>query len=166
MTSWSWDFGDESAPSSLQNPSHSYVAEGTYTVTLTVDGECLSDSVSMSVEVCVPPTAAFSHSPDPPDAGQQVQFTDLSSDDTNSWYWDFGDGSDSVEQNPTHTYAAEGTYTVSLTAGNGCVTDDVSASVLVCELIAPSARIPSCVSQRASRACCACASRNDVSLLK
>ena len=44
-----------------------------------------------------------------------VQFTDLSSGSINSWYWDFGNGSISTEQNPSHTYTDPGTYTVSLT---------------------------------------------------
>ena len=36
-----------------------------------------------------------------------------------SWYWDFGDGTNSTEQNPTHTYTTPGNYTVTLTASNG-----------------------------------------------
>ena len=32
--------------------------------------------------------------------------------------WDFGDGANSTEQNPTHTYSAAGTYTVNLTVSN------------------------------------------------
>jgi PKD repeat protein len=47
-----------------------------------------------------------------------VQFTDLTTyTDTlapDSWHWDFGDGADSADQNPSHSYAA-GTYTVTLT---------------------------------------------------
>ncbi|MBN1924691.1 MAG: PQQ-binding-like beta-propeller repeat protein [Prolixibacteraceae bacterium] len=44
----------------------------------------------------------------------QVQFIDNSTGDISGWLWDFGDGESSVEQNPVHTYMAEGTYTVSL----------------------------------------------------
>ncbi|GAA6171455.1 S8 family serine peptidase [Colwellia sp. KU-HH00111] len=47
-----------------------------------------------------------------------VSFTDSSSDvngDITSWAWDFGDGTSATEQNPTHSYAASGTYNVSLT---------------------------------------------------
>ncbi|WP_321423206.1 PKD domain-containing protein [uncultured Methanobacterium sp.] len=47
-----------------------------------------------------------------------VQFTDTSSNNPTSWTWDFGDGSTSTEENPTHTYSTPGTYTVSLTAAN------------------------------------------------
>ncbi|MDD4455400.1 MAG: PKD domain-containing protein, partial [Candidatus Methanomethylophilaceae archaeon] len=47
-----------------------------------------------------------------------VRFTDTSTGEITAWLWDFGDGATSTEQNPTHTYTAPGTYTVSLTATN------------------------------------------------
>ncbi len=53
-----------------------------------------------------------------------IQFTDKSSASPTSWSWDFGDGSNSTLQNPSHTYAANGTYTVKLTATNAFGNDD------------------------------------------
>jgi len=47
-----------------------------------------------------------------------VQFTDRSSGDVTSWTWDFGDSTTSGEQHPLHSYAAPGTYSVSLTVEN------------------------------------------------
>ena len=47
-----------------------------------------------------------------------VQFTDTSTGSPNSWYWDFGDGSNSVKQNPSHTYTNSGQYYVTLTIRN------------------------------------------------
>jgi len=44
-----------------------------------------------------------------------VQFTDQSTGEITSWFWDFGDGETSTEQNPTHTYNSTGYFTVSLT---------------------------------------------------
>lgn len=65
-----------------------------------------------------PPTADFTYTTN----DLTVDFTDQSTDFDGSiveWSWNFGDGSSSTDQNPSHTYAADGTYTVSLT-----VTDD------------------------------------------
>ncbi len=124
IESWSWDFGDGST-SNNQNPTHSYSSEGTYTVKLTVtDDDGLTDSVSKDVSVSAnqPPSASFSYSPTSPTVDETIQFTDESSDQdgtVESWSWDFGDGSTSNAQNPTHSYSSENTYTVQLT-----VTDD------------------------------------------
>lgn len=52
-----------------------------------------------------------------------VLFTDLSTGDVTSWYWDFGDGAFSTEQNPAHMYNTTGTFNVNLT-----VADDTGAS--------------------------------------
>lgn len=48
----------------------------------------------------------------------EATFTDASSNNPDTWFWEFGDGASSTEQNPTHTYVMDGTYTVCLTAGN------------------------------------------------
>jgi PKD repeat protein len=51
--------------------------------------------------------------------------------DAGTWEWNFGDGNTSTVQNPSHTYAASGTYTVSHSAGNGCgFTQQVSVGVV------------------------------------
>lgn len=57
------------------------------------------------------------------DAPHTVQFTDLTSMDPTSWNWDFGDGTTSEEQNPSHEYDAIGYYTVTLTASNSIETN-------------------------------------------
>lgn len=61
------------------------------------------------------PVADFSAAPLTGQSPLQVAFTDASTCAT-GWQWNFGDGSSSMLQNPTHTYAAPGLYTVSLTA--------------------------------------------------
>ncbi len=61
------------------------------------------------------PTANFTASPTSGCAPLTVTFTDQSTGDIDSWSWDFGDGSTSTEQNPTHQYTSAGTYTVKLT---------------------------------------------------
>ncbi|MBI4214430.1 S8 family serine peptidase [archaeon] len=65
-----------------------------------------------------PPTASFAFNPSSPTAGSNVQFTDQSYDSDGtiqSLSWNFGDGSTSAQQNPTHQYVNAGTYQVTLT---------------------------------------------------
>ncbi len=69
------------------------------------------------------PAASFSYAPVVPPASTPVQFTDQSLNSPTSWFWDFGDLGTSNLQNPTHVYAAAGSYTVTLIACN-CVTCD------------------------------------------
>ncbi len=134
IVSWAWSFGD-GAVSSLQNPAHSYAAAGTYPVTLTVtDGDGAMDTATVSVAVDMvneTPVASFSYSC----AGLNCAFTDGSTDAEGAiaaWSWAFGDGAVSTVQNPTHSYAADGTYTVSLTVTDGQgVTDMVTQTVMV-----------------------------------
>jgi len=60
------------------------------------------------------PVANFVGAPLSGEASLSVSFTDLSNGNPTSWLWDFGDGNTSTQQNPTHSYASAGTYTVSL----------------------------------------------------
>jgi len=144
ITSWDWDFGDGSAHSSAQNPTHEYASGGDYTVTLTVTGSCGSDAESKTnyIHVDSAPVADFSGSPTSGTAPLTVDFTDQSTGSVTSWDWDFGDGSaHSSAQNPTHEYTAEGLYTVSLTVSGSCGSDtktrtdyiNVSASTGFCD---------------------------------
>ncbi len=55
----------------------------------------------------------------PPAGGTTVSFTDLSTGNPTSWFWDFGDGTTSTEQNPVHTFNAMTTYNVCLTVSSG-----------------------------------------------
>lgn len=55
--------------------------------------------------------------------GQLVTFTDLTDKSPTLWFWDFGDGTTSTLQNPTHTYTVVGTYTVTLAAANATKSD-------------------------------------------
>jgi hypothetical protein len=64
-------------------------------------------------------------------SGLTVVFDDTSTGRPTSWRWEFGDGNTSTLQNPTHQYAAAGTYTVTLTARNSLGEDTRSRFVAV-----------------------------------
>lgn len=103
------------------NPSVS----GVFNYTVTATGICLPAVTSGTITVNALPTAAFTASI-PSCESSTISFTDNSLPNSGiitSWSWDFGDGGTSTLQNPTHTYATAGTYTVLLvvTTDKGCV---------------------------------------------
>src|ERR1700759_1659050 len=69
------------------------------------------------------PVADFSATPTAGCGPLNAQFKDLSTNYPNAWSWDFGDGNTGRQQNPAHTYASPGTYTVSLISRNGSGAD-------------------------------------------
>lgn len=122
VTSWQWDFGD-GGTSTLQNPTYTYVAQGTYNVRLiiTTSSGC-TDTLLLfnAVRVGSKPVADFSASPIPVCGRQPVYFTDLSAP-ADQWIWNFGDGATSTLQNPTHIYNDTGYFNIQLIAyNNGC----------------------------------------------
>jgi PKD repeat protein len=80
------------------------------------------------------PVASFTASATSGTAPLTVQFTDTSTQSPTSWQWDFGNGSTSTQQNPSVTYATEGTYTVTMRASNAAGT---SAPVTTTITVAP-----------------------------
>ncbi|MCH7947592.1 MAG: S8 family serine peptidase [candidate division Zixibacteria bacterium] len=74
------------------------------------------------------PVANFSGTPTSGDTPLTVSFTDASSNNPATWSWDFGDGANSSEQNPSHEYSTAGTFTVALTASN-CAGSGVETKV-------------------------------------
>ncbi|MEM9337489.1 MAG: PKD domain-containing protein [Bacteroidota bacterium] len=134
--SYTWDFSDGSG-SSLENPTHFFATAGNYRVKLTATSStgCV-DSVTRFVVVNENPVVAFSQNN--VCLGQTMQFINLSTPGAASvqqYDWDFGDGNTSTDQNPSHLYAAEGTYDVTLemTTLAGCtrsLTQEVSVGEL------------------------------------
>lgn len=118
ITDWDWDFGD-GGTSTDQNPSHAYATAGTYSVSLTVTGSGSDGTSSVTHSALVDDPAALTANFSSSASGLVVTFTDASaagpSGPITGWAWNFGDSGTSSSQNPTHTYAAGGTYTVTLT---------------------------------------------------
>lgn len=129
-TIWTWDFGDATPTSGLQNPTHTYAAAGTYPVTLTTENAfgCV-DQIIINTVVNPLPIAAFDF--DTICLNTATTFTDQSTSAV-GWNWDFGDGATATSNSPTHTYATAGTFNVRLIVTNiyGCV-DTVFHSVIV-----------------------------------
>jgi len=129
IASWLWNFGDGGASTS-QNPSHTYSAGGTYTVSLTVTSATCNDTETKTGYIIIlgGPTAAFVGAPTSGSAPLTVNFTDQSINDPNAgalqYAWNFGDGGTSNQQNPSHTYSAPGIYTVMLDVSNNCRSDN------------------------------------------
>ncbi|MEN3040495.1 MAG: PKD domain-containing protein [Bacteroidia bacterium] len=96
------------------NPIYTFPASGTYQVTLIAyDSAGCSDTLRRTIPVSQTVRADFREEIDY--CNLSVQYTD-SSRGAAYIRWDFGDGSGSTARNPTHTYAAPGTYTVTLIA--------------------------------------------------
>ncbi|MBL7086071.1 MAG: PKD domain-containing protein [Candidatus Cloacimonetes bacterium] len=121
---WYWEFGDgadTTYTTFIDIINHTYQDSGHYTVSLKVtDTNDVSDTkiVNNMIEVWEPPVADFSAETVVGEPPLEVQFYDDSipgSGDIISWYWEFGDGSTSTEQNPVHTYTEEDNYDVTLT---------------------------------------------------
>lgn len=134
--SWAWKFGD-GGTSTLQNPSHTYLMLGNYTVTLiTTNASGCKDSMvkaqyvkiqkpivginGLPTQGCVP----FTINPTP---------NVIAIDGVISYHWDFGDGFTSNAQNPAHTYPTQGNYTVKLviTTTSGCTDSAVIPNAVV-----------------------------------
>jgi large repetitive protein len=119
---YSWNFGDNTAPVLGQNTTHSFVDNGNYNVVLTVtdkDGGSTTQTVAVVVDNVVPTIIEISK-PDQINEGQGVEFTaraiDPASNDTLTYSWNFGDNTAPViGQNATHAFADNGNYNVALT---------------------------------------------------
>jgi PKD repeat protein len=122
ITGWEWDFGD-GALSHTRNPSRSYTEAGDKTVELTVtDAAGATNSVSHTVTVAAAepggPTADFTVAC----TGLDCTFTNTSTPATGlTFAWDFGDGNNSTDESPTHSYVTTQVteYTASLTVTDG-----------------------------------------------
>ena len=126
---WRWDLGNGTI-SFLQNPSATYFTPGTYTVKLVVQTAGGTDIDSITkvnyITVFAAPAVAFTGSPLTGCFPLNVSFTDNStpgSGTITSWLWDFGDGTSSTLQSPSHIYTNAGSFNVTLivTGSNGCI---------------------------------------------
>lgn len=138
IVKWFWDFGDTTVTtdtSSLQSPQFVYDTAGIYEVKLWVENDsAMVDSAMMLVEIRPLPVPGILTAPSC--FGQAAVFTDTSvysaPDAPASRLWDFGDGTTSVQQIESHTYATRDTFDVKLvvTSSAGC-TDSLTVKTWV-----------------------------------
>ena len=94
----------------------------------------LQDIDASQITGIVTPNAGFTWVEDDSVVSNTVNFTDASTTGTlpiTAWYWDFGDGTYSSTQSPSHTYSGFGIYQVSLTATNAAGTGSITKSITV-----------------------------------
>ncbi len=136
VSGWSWNFGDGSALSSIQNASRTFTSEGAHNVSLiaTSNNGC-KDTVIKSVNVHPLPVSKFSTTN--VCDGTVVPFTDqstiLAPDLIQSWEWNFGDGSPVFNnQTTSHPYSSIGSYTAKLVVVSnfGCA-DSITKTVII-----------------------------------
>lgn len=145
ITSWNWDFGDNSGTSTQQNPIYQYNSQGKFYATLSVvsNNGCPN---SQTLEITVNPIPQVDFIADITQGCSPLilNFTDNSTIDTigniSGWHWDFGNGNTSSAQspngvvfnNPSHTNTAYYNVTLSVTSDKGCtITDSMSQKITV-----------------------------------
>jgi gliding motility-associated-like protein len=127
---WSFDDGFFSGAS---NPKHVYATEGTYNVRLiSTNLSGCADTFFRSITVYPTPVVAFTGNNIC--QGETINFNNLTSITTGTlnYLWNFGDGTTSINAQPTKTYTSLGNYLVTLIANsnNGC-TDTLAQSFVV-----------------------------------
>lgn len=117
IAKWDWSFGDNNTQSYTTGPfAHAYAAVGIYTVVLKVtDTYGCSDSIIKGNAVTITnPKAAFTLSDTLRCSSNNISFINQSSGSSLTYAWSFGDGQQSTQPSPVHSYASEGVYNVAL----------------------------------------------------
>ncbi|WP_340153605.1 PKD domain-containing protein [uncultured Marivirga sp.] len=128
-----WEFGDGNT-STEENPEHIYQEAGEYIVIQSINMAGCEVEKTDTISVNPGPIVAFQTANNC--LGEILQFENTSQGDfLESFQWDFGDGTQSTQTNPSHLYDTAGTYNVQLTAltSNGCdftISQDVNIQPL------------------------------------
>ena len=137
ISSWLWNFGDGTT-STLENPSHTYTNAGDYTVTLTLPATtgCTVSTATQTVHIGALPVAAFTYST-PDCLSPAITLTDASVTATGtivSRAWNYGDGTTEIKTTGApfqHTYAATGSYIVTLTVTTAAGCTGVITQIII-----------------------------------
>ncbi|MBK9462249.1 MAG: PKD domain-containing protein [Sphingobacteriales bacterium] len=120
LTNWTWDFGDGTTATNIQNPTHVYADSGVYTATLSVTNDTCISTISQNVAVQGIPIVSFSAA----SIGCATNALSFTPNQSNlaTFEWAFGNDDSTTLSNPSYAYPTNGTYNVSLTATDvyGC----------------------------------------------
>ncbi|WP_121354280.1 PKD domain-containing protein [Flavisolibacter nicotianae] len=128
LATYRWSFGDGTTSAS-PTPSHTYSVAGNYTVSLvftTATGCTDSIVLPRAVRTGEKPHADFGRTPVTVCPYEKVFFTDKSTGRVDQWFWEFGDGGTSTEQNPVHQYGDTGWHNVRLIVFNNTCPDTLT----------------------------------------
>ncbi|WNZ29620.1 MAG: PKD domain-containing protein [Candidatus Bathyarchaeota archaeon] len=140
-----WDFnGDGVIDADKETASFRFNQNGNYTCKLII-----TDSIGVTDEdTCIirvmnkAPIASFTFSPENPSIYDSINIIDHSYDSDGtitSWFWDFGDGTNSTEQNPTHTFKEKNEYQITLTVTDNQGAEDSKTQTLTMTNLPPEA---------------------------
>lgn len=127
---YNWDFGDGNT-SNLINPSHTYSANGTYTIRLIVNNGTCADTIVKENAVTVGSVEASFTSPSVICQANTVEFTNTSAPAPATVTWYFGDGNTSTDLNGSNSYVSAGNYAVKMVANFGACTDSFTRNITV-----------------------------------
>jgi len=128
-----WDFGDGSAISHSENPSHTFINAGVFTVNfIAIDSSlCITaDTINIQITVIEPIDlfASFDYVVNCTDMSVTAVNTGTSGIEGISYFWDMGDGTTYTGEMVSHVYAENGTYTIMLTVSNIVCSDNYIVS--------------------------------------
>jgi gliding motility-associated-like protein len=137
-----WDFGDGSTFTGVNPPNHNYTTPGAYNIRLIMTEPDACNSPDTMIQTLIFTQEFLSAGFNLPDtlcAGLPVDFQNTS-ENADTYHWDFGDGNTGTDPNPQYVYDSPGTYTVVLIAYNpfACNTVD-SATKTITIATAPTA---------------------------
>lgn len=139
IISWEWNFGN-GAVSTDENPDWCFMLPGIYFVclTITTDSGCTDQfcqNVYAGDSIINPPPCQANFYYGNPAGTTQSQFFDASLGNPDSWFWDFGDGTTSNQQNPVHVFPQTGFYNVCLTISAFAPNGNINCTSTFCDQI-------------------------------
>lgn len=130
--SYLWAFGQGNPYSSLENPAVAFNQTGNYTVSLVASSNGNNNILTQNIFITVlpKPTASFDISTDTLFLPNAIAYFTNNSTNANSYFWDFGDGTTSIDENAWNQYLSSGIYGITLIAESSTCSNDTIISEL------------------------------------